>query len=204
MTIDAIQAQIIEARRNQILDAAAKVFAERGFHPTTIKDIAKEAGIADGTIYNYFKNKSALLIGIFERMRDTIMTQTPLPNTDEMELEQMLGAFLSHPFMALQADNFALFRVVMSEMMVNEELRALYYQQILEPTLQLAEAHLQGLADKNKLSYDVIPLLVRTISGMVTGLMLEAILGDEILTEKWADMPHFLTNLLMNGLGHIS
>lgn len=204
MTIDALQTQIIEARRNQILDAAAKVFAEHGFHPTTIKDIAKEAGIADGTIYNYFKNKSALLIGIFERMRDTIMAQTPLPNTDEMELGQLLGAFLSHPFMALQADNFALFRVVMSEMMVNEELRTLYYQQILKPTLQLAETHLQSVADKNNLSYDTIPLLVRAISGMVMGLMLEAILGDDILTEKWADLPELMTNLLINGLGGIA
>ena len=45
---DSIQEQLIAARRNQILDAATKVFAEKGFHPTTIKDIAREAGIADG------------------------------------------------------------------------------------------------------------------------------------------------------------
>ncbi len=62
---DPIQAQLIAARRNQILDAAAKVFAEKGFHPTTIKDIAAEAGIAHGTIYNYFENKTALRCSAF-------------------------------------------------------------------------------------------------------------------------------------------
>ncbi|NJM77475.1 MAG: helix-turn-helix transcriptional regulator [Acaryochloridaceae cyanobacterium RU_4_10] len=70
---DPIQEQLIVARRNQILDAAAKVFAEKGFHPATIRDVAREASIADGTIYNYFKNKSALLLGILERMRESVM-----------------------------------------------------------------------------------------------------------------------------------
>jgi AcrR family transcriptional regulator len=61
-THDPIQELLITARRNQILDAATKVFAEKGFHPTTIKDIAREAGIADGTIYNYFENKTATIL----------------------------------------------------------------------------------------------------------------------------------------------
>src|SRR5947209_20545439 len=68
---DSIQEQLIAARRNQILDAATKVFAKKGFHPTTIKDIAKEAGIADGTIYNYFENKMSLMLGIFDRMNES-------------------------------------------------------------------------------------------------------------------------------------
>ncbi len=46
---DPIRAQLIAARRNQILDAATKVFAEKAFYPTTIKDIASEAGITDLT-----------------------------------------------------------------------------------------------------------------------------------------------------------
>src|SRR5579884_1574030 len=45
---DPIQAQLIAARRKQILEAAVKVFAEKGFHQTTIKEIAIEAGIAQG------------------------------------------------------------------------------------------------------------------------------------------------------------
>ncbi|MCB0032608.1 MAG: helix-turn-helix transcriptional regulator, partial [Anaerolineales bacterium] len=67
-TIDPIQQQLIDARRNQILEAATAVFAERGFHKATIRAIAQHAGIADGTIYNYFKNKTDLLIGILDRL----------------------------------------------------------------------------------------------------------------------------------------
>src|SRR5437773_7869061 len=68
---DSIQEQLIAARRNQILDAATKVFGEKGFHQATIKDIAREAGIADGTIYNYFENKMALMLGILDRLNET-------------------------------------------------------------------------------------------------------------------------------------
>ena len=49
---DPIQEQLIQARRDQILKAAVAVFAEKGFQKATIRDVAKMAGIADGTIYN--------------------------------------------------------------------------------------------------------------------------------------------------------
>ncbi|MGG1313259.1 MULTISPECIES: TetR/AcrR family transcriptional regulator [Cohnella] len=49
-----------------ILDAAEKVIAENGFHGSQVSRIAKEAGVADGTIYLYFKNKEDILISLFQ------------------------------------------------------------------------------------------------------------------------------------------
>jgi len=51
---------------NLILDAAVKVFAAHGFHKAQVSKIAKEAGVADGTIYLYFKNKEDILICLFK------------------------------------------------------------------------------------------------------------------------------------------
>ncbi|AHD05364.1 TetR/AcrR family transcriptional regulator [Paenibacillus larvae] len=48
-----------------ILDAALKVFAEHGFHRSQVSKIAKAAGVADGTIYLYFKRKEDILISLF-------------------------------------------------------------------------------------------------------------------------------------------
>ena len=48
-----------------ILEAAIKVFAEQGFHQATISQIAREAGVADGTIYLYFKNKEDIMVNFF-------------------------------------------------------------------------------------------------------------------------------------------
>ncbi|ETR69122.1 MAG: TetR/AcrR family transcriptional regulator, fatty acid metabolism regulator protein [Candidatus Magnetoglobus multicellularis str. Araruama] len=50
---------------HRILDAAVKIFAEQGFHNSTISQIAREAGVADGTIYLYFKNKQDILFQFF-------------------------------------------------------------------------------------------------------------------------------------------
>ncbi|MCK4450178.1 MAG: helix-turn-helix transcriptional regulator, partial [Anaerolineae bacterium] len=46
--------QMAKARRAQILDAAATMFAKKGFHRATTKEIAKAASVSPGTIYNYF------------------------------------------------------------------------------------------------------------------------------------------------------
>ena len=48
-----------------ILDAALRVIAEHGYHNSQVARIAREAGVADGTIYLYFKNKEDILISLF-------------------------------------------------------------------------------------------------------------------------------------------
>jgi AcrR family transcriptional regulator len=52
-------------RRRQILEAAVKVFAARGFHAARVSDVAKEAGVAYGLVYHYFGSKEELLEAIF-------------------------------------------------------------------------------------------------------------------------------------------
>jgi TetR/AcrR family transcriptional regulator, fatty acid metabolism regulator protein len=57
-------------KRERILAAAERIFARHGFFAARVSEIAKEAGVADGTIYLYFKSKDDLLISLFEsRMR---------------------------------------------------------------------------------------------------------------------------------------
>ena len=55
-----------ENKHQKILKAAIKVFAEKGFYNSRVAEIAKEANVADGTIYLYFKNKDDILISLFE------------------------------------------------------------------------------------------------------------------------------------------
>ena len=53
-------------KRQAILEAATRVFSREGFHPARMKTVAAEAGVAVGTIYNYFTDKDDLLFSIFE------------------------------------------------------------------------------------------------------------------------------------------
>jgi TetR/AcrR family fatty acid metabolism transcriptional regulator len=60
-------------KRSIITDAAVEVFAQKGFHQARVSDIARRAGVADGTIYLYFKNKEDLLLSIFEEKMDELL-----------------------------------------------------------------------------------------------------------------------------------
>lgn len=59
----------------QVLRAAEKLFAKRGFYPTTIDDIAKEAKLAKGTIYLYFDSKEDLFFSAIERKLDALLSK---------------------------------------------------------------------------------------------------------------------------------
>lgn len=60
-------------KHEKILEAAVKVFASKGFYNAKVAEIAREAGIADGTIYLYFKNKDDILISLFEEKINKII-----------------------------------------------------------------------------------------------------------------------------------
>jgi len=65
----------IPDKRGAILRAAVKVFAQKGFFNSKVSDIAGEAGIADGTVYLYFKSKDEILHSIFDQAMDVFIEE---------------------------------------------------------------------------------------------------------------------------------
>lgn len=63
----------VEARRQQVLDAATRCFLREGFHGTSIARISREAGMSAGHIYHYFENKEAIVEGIAARERHEML-----------------------------------------------------------------------------------------------------------------------------------
>src|SRR5919198_1457312 len=131
---DLFQEQVAALRRAQILDAATKVFAARGFHRTTIRDVAKAAGVADGTIYNYFENKTALLLGILNRMNETERRKADLAQVVDTDMRSFMRHYFRQRFAVLTQGGPQVFQVVLSEVLVNGELRELYLEQVVAPT----------------------------------------------------------------------
>ena len=66
---------VIGDKREAILRAAIKVFARKGFFNAKVADIAKEAGIADGTVYLYFKSKDEILHSIFDQAMERFIAE---------------------------------------------------------------------------------------------------------------------------------
>jgi TetR/AcrR family fatty acid metabolism transcriptional regulator len=93
---NAEQNQLVATRRNQILDAATRVFAAQGFTRATIRDIARAAGLADGTIYIYFPSKTDLLMGILDRLNETDQRAEDLAQGLSGDLKSFFTAYLAH------------------------------------------------------------------------------------------------------------
>jgi TetR/AcrR family transcriptional regulator, fatty acid metabolism regulator protein len=81
-------------KRERILDAAVRVFARKGFHATRVSEVAKAAGVADGTIYLYFESKEQLLVSLFEhrveRLLDYLETELPRAPSASQRLQRII------------------------------------------------------------------------------------------------------------------
>ena len=88
----------------QIIDAAVIVIAENGYHQAQVSKIAKQAGVADGTIYLYFKNKEDILISVFEdKMAVFINRLQMIVQSNEAASEKLYKMIESH--FNVQTDN---------------------------------------------------------------------------------------------------
>jgi AcrR family transcriptional regulator len=199
-TDDPIRQTLIEARRNQILDAASKVFAQRGFHGATTKHIAREAGVAEGTIYNYFDSKDELLIAILMRLSDVGKINAELREAPDQDARAFLLAIARHR-MALIEEQYQTLQAVLPEIMVNPDLRDRFYRRFAEPLAALLERYVEARIESGDLRPVDAPLAVRSVQGMFIGLMLLRILGDRTVAARWDDLPDVVVDLLFDGLG---
>ena len=100
-------------KRERILIAATKVFAQHGFYHSKISQIAKLANVADGTIYLYFKNKDDILISLFEEEMENILRSVKEQVGKEIGFENKLKKFveLHLSFMEKNRDMAEVFQI---------------------------------------------------------------------------------------------
>lgn len=89
-------------KHNKIIISATKVFAKKGFFNARISDIAKEAKVADGTIYLYFNNKFDILISVLEEEIGKIIEQIEKAIEQETDPEKMLNIFIEKHLSAMR------------------------------------------------------------------------------------------------------
>jgi AcrR family transcriptional regulator len=198
-TQDPIKRLLVEARRSQILDAASKVFAQKGFHHATTRDIASEASVAEGTIYNYFDSKDDLLLGIVMRLSKVETMSVELKEALDEDVRDFLLVIAQHR-MALIDQNYQTLLAVLPEMLVKPDLRDRFYREFAEPLATLLEQYVHarmGLGDIRAVN---VPLAVRSVQALFIGLMILRILGDELLASHWGDLPDIIVDLLFEGL----
>ncbi len=91
-----------ENKHSKIISAATKVFAKKGFFTARISDIAKEAKVADGTIYLYFNNKYDILLSVFEEEVGKIVENTEKLLSLEDDPRKQLEIFAIQHLLAMK------------------------------------------------------------------------------------------------------
>lgn len=91
-------------KKELIINAAIKVFADKGFYTANVADVAKQAGVADGTIYLYFKNKDDLLISLFETKMEEILLRFSSLLDSNQNAEEKLRQFIHLYFQIIEED----------------------------------------------------------------------------------------------------
>jgi AcrR family transcriptional regulator len=118
--------KVVEDRRDQIIDAAMRVFSQKGFARATNKDIAREAGITPGLIYYYFESKEALLKAIIEtRSPAQLMTTLP-PQVFELPPEAFMHMLILRALSIIESEQFIpLMRMLLPEIVHNPEMASI-------------------------------------------------------------------------------
>ena len=173
-----------ENRRNQLLDIALALFAERGIENVSIKDLAAEAQVAQGLIYYYFESKEALLEAVFQRYNPFPQVRAIIEQMSGMPIQEGLLLF-THGLAMLMPEKRNIFRILLRELIsprTNLLTQALPSQ---EETVKQLVQYFQGriTAGELKPHQPVIPIQM-LISSFLISLVAEQsleLLGPQLV-----------------------
>lgn len=189
----------IDRRRAQILAAASRVFARQGFHRTTVREIAREAGLADGTIYLYFASKRELLLALLGQLGRVDERPADFAAMAGVDARTFIDAYLRRRFADL-GEWRQLFAAVIPEVLADAGLRAAQIAQAT-PAFEAAEAELARRMEAGELPRRDPALATRVVASTIIGLLVFDVMGDPVVRARWEDLPAFLAGLWFDGLG---
>lgn len=178
-----------ERRTEEILDAAFRVFSIKGYHNSTVDDIAQEAGISKGTCYQYFEGKEDIFIATMEGSLETLLAEADAAAVEAKDALMRLG-IKGLTFISKYRDIQFMFMGVVSEALGGnkrlKEKAAEAYAQVAE---YLARDIEMGI--KEGVFRSVDPM---TVAYGLIGIA--EIVGDRYIVEEEFDVLHFFVNLM--------
>lgn len=166
--------KIVEDRREQIIDAAMRVFAQKGFARATNRDIALEAGITSGLIYYYFKSKEDLLRAALEKRSPVqVMTQIT-PEMLEQPPEILLPLISMRVLSIVEHEQFvSVLRVLLPELLHGSAQIAPIVQGFFQRMIDFLIAYLQAQVTRGTVRADLdVEMVVQMIVSSVMGFVL--------------------------------
>jgi len=186
-------------RWEQILRAAADLFASQGFHRTTTKEIAEAAHVSEGTLYNYFSSKNDLLFGIVGHLAKSQVSEDWFPDSSPEDVRQFFSSMLRYRG-GFAEHNQAMLQAALSEILADAQLRERYYQQVVKPDMAMLEDQLQTRVDLGQIRPINVPLTARYLSALWNGLFLLRVINDPTVVSDWDELAELITSITFEGV----
>jgi len=190
-----------EGRRREILEAAAEVFAEKGFQRATMKEVASAAGVAPGTIYLYFQHKRDLLMAIADQLIGQSVKQS-LDQPADTDVREFLSNVVRDRF-RIARENRHLINALITEVWTDEELQCRCFTEIILPLFSIGSIFIQHQVSRGALRpcrpEVILPAIAGSIAMLATARArfpdspLGCLAEEEVIQE--------LENLYFYGLG---
>jgi TetR/AcrR family fatty acid metabolism transcriptional regulator len=182
----------------QIVDAAVIVIAENGYHQAQVSKIAKEAGVADGTIYLYFKNKEDILISVFREKMGVFVENVKEILKKEISATEMLAKMIENHFSLLNGDRHLAIVTQLELRQSNKELRY-RINEVLKEYLTLLDTILKEGIEKGEFDERIDIRLARQ---MVFGTIDETITSWVMNDQKYdlMKLAPEVHRLILNGM----
>lgn len=183
----------------QIIDAAVIVIAENGYHQAQVSKIAKQAGVADGTIYLYFKNKEDILISLFQEKMGAFIENIEEKIEGKKTAAEKLLLMIEMHFNMLSVDRHLAIVTQLELRQSNKDLR-LKINEVLKGYLEVVDNILIEGRDSGEFSGE---LDIRLARQMIFGTMDETV-TTWVMNEQKYDLTALVEpihKLLINGCG---
>jgi AcrR family transcriptional regulator len=186
--------------RTRILQAAQRLFAAQGFEGTTTRDLAKSAGIAEGTLFRHFANKKAILVEVATSGWVDILTDL-LTELSEMGSYKAIAQVMRRRMWNLQK-NADIMRVCFMEVQFHPDLRDRIQTEVIDKMTDVAEVFFQTAMDKGIYRQMDAKLVAKVFLGLfaIAGFSDNTLIEPNASPQEMQKMAEGLADIFLNGV----
>jgi AcrR family transcriptional regulator len=186
--------------RDKILDAAQKLFARHGYDGTTTKELAEQAGIAEGTLFRHFTNKKAILVEVATQGWVDLLTDL-LMELSEMASYEAISQVMYKRMLHL-GKNYDMMRVCFMEVQFHQDLRERIQSEVIEKMTDVAEAFFQTAMERGIYRRMSPRVVAQVFLGMfvVAGFSYDTIVQPGANHQDMKEMAEGLADIFLHGV----
>ncbi|NJN75869.1 MAG: TetR/AcrR family transcriptional regulator [Synechococcaceae cyanobacterium RL_1_2] len=189
-----------ETTRDRILETALELFAKHGYEGTTTKDLALQAGVAEGTIFRHFKNKKAILVEVATEGWVELLTEL-LTELSEMANYKAIATMMRRRMLNIR-HNSALMKVCFIEAQYHPELKERIQEEIISKMTGVAEAFFETAMDRGVYRRMNPTILAHVFLGMfaIAGFSDNTMIGSHASPKELQEMAEGIADIFLYGV----